>query len=365
MFNMLPLDVYYVTLRCSLCYNTDYMFKPRKLFTHKLTLMTTLKLRPIFASVWGLGISLALSLTSCEQSTVAPVESSAPATAEVDLDAALTFPLFAEYWGLLPEYQTADFGLVRAEDVPEGTNVVHLFVFDKNKNAQTGEWTITNRFGSSYDQPVQEEAIPDDILAGIRDIQSRGIAVVFSIFTPSIANEADADAFASACFDFTETWGLDGVEIDLEGVATSSYLLPALGNYFGRTSESGKILAVVDYNNLNITHIRNANTHLTYVNTMSYWNTSQTVSSVLNSYANAIGDPTRVLIGVGGGPGINAGQATPRGEEVAIAEWLRTNSPGSGMMNFIMDADYSLLDENGNVSRSMAYSEGIIAALKQ
>lgn len=313
-------------------------------------------------------VAFALFMTlfaSCEKENVALVESNSASDAEVtNLEAALTFPLFVEYWGLLPEYQIANFGLVKAEDVPNGTNIVHLFVFDKTKDATTGEWTITNRFGSSYADAIQEEEIPTDIMEGVRALQSRGIAVVFSTFTPNLTDQADAEAFASACYDFAETWGLDGIEIDLEGYATSAYLLPALGAHFGRTSESGKILAVVDYNNFNIQPIRNANQYLTYVSTMSYWNTSATVGNILNSYADAIGDASRVVIGVGGGPAINAGQATTRGEEIAIAEWLKTNSPGTGMMNFIMDADYALLDENGNVSRSMVYSQGIISALK-
>jgi len=316
---------------------------------------------------WAIASLLFFSLVSCKRENTNPegtILKLNSATA-VNVDLALTFPLFVEYWGLLPEYQMANFGLVRAEDVPEGTNVVHLFVFDKNKNTQTGEWTITNRFASTYAAPVQVEEIPADILEGIRAIQARGIAVVFSIFTPNVTSQADADAFALACYEFVQQWGLDGVEIDLEGYSTSSYLLPSLGAYFGRTANNNKILTVVDYSSRNTQHIGNARQYLDYVSTMSYWNTSQTVANTLSPYASAMGDPSRVLIGVGGGPAINPGQATPSGEEIAIAEWLKTNSPGTGMMNFIMDGNYADLDENGEISRSMTYSEGIINALKE
>ncbi|KGE13450.1 glycosyl hydrolase family 18 protein [Sphingobacterium deserti] len=306
-----------------------------------------------------IGVLGAASILSCKKETVY-TEPAQP----VANNFSLNYPLFAEYWGLLPEYQIANFGLVKAEDVPDGTNIVHLFVFDKHKDASTGAWVITNRFASSYEAKEQSEEIPADIVEGIRNIQSRGIAVIFSIFTPDVQNEQDADAFASACYEFTEKWQLDGVEIDLEGVPTTPFLIPALGKYFGPESGNNKILAVVDFSNHNLSFIRDGAQYLNYMNTMTYWNTSSTVASVLAPYAEAMGDAKKVLIGVGGGPAINPGQATPRGEEVKIAQWLKSNSPGTGMMNFIMDADYSTLDNAGNVSRSMQYSEGIINALK-
>lgn len=297
-----------------------------------------------------------VGLNSCEKSTMEPVD-------ETVTPGELKYPLFVEYWGVLPEYKIADFGLVKAEDVPEGTDIVHLFVFDKSKGSD-GTWKITNRFDSEYNMPIQKEEIPVTIVDGIRLIQDRGIRVIFSIFTPKVVDAQDADLFAKTCLAFTEKWKLDGVEIDLEGEPTSTHLLPALGKYFGPKANNGKILAVVDYNQYNISHIKNANQYLDYVNTMSYWNTSSEIAAVLKPYADAMGDAKKVLIGVGGGPAITPGQATPRGEEIKIAQWLKANSPGTGMMNFIMDADYAVKKTDGSISRSMAYSQGIIANLK-
>lgn len=268
-------------------------------------------------------------------------------------------PKFVEYWGVLPEYNFSNQGYVRGQDVPNGTNVVHIFVFDSRKTAN-GTWQITNRFINN----VQKPEIPQELLTEIRVMQQRGIKVIFSIFTPPLTGATDALAFATAARDFVNQWNLDGIEIDLEGHPTQPYMLPTLGTLFGPLSNSGKILTVVDYNNYNLTHIANANQFLDYMSTMSYWNTSANVSQVLAPYAAAMGDPKKVLIGVGGGPAINPGQATPRGEEKKIAEWLNQNSPGTGMMNFIMDADYNTKGPDGIITRDMGYSQGILSILK-
>jgi hypothetical protein len=112
--------------------------------------------------------------------------------------------------------------------------------------------------------------------------------------------------------DSLDFWKLDGLDLDLEygssHTANIDSALTALGKFVGPASKTGRILSVVDYNNYNTAQIKRSRQYIDYVMTMSYWNKATEVMRWVKSYGDAIGDPKNVLIGVGAGCAINAGQ---------------------------------------------------------
>ena len=99
--------------------------------------------------------------------------------------------------------------------------------------------------------------------------------------------------------------------------------------------------------------------------TMSYWNKAADVMKWVKSYGDGIGNRQNVLIGVGSGCAINAGQATVPGEELKIADTLKVSASGSGMMEFIFGCSYHNKDQSGNITKDVSYTTNIIQRLKK
>ncbi|SFW77064.1 EndoS/ChiA family endoglycosidase [Chitinophaga sancti] len=269
-------------------------------------------------------------------------------------------PLMVEYWGGCC-YDRNDVGPLDA--IPDSVDVVNIFTLGIGKTTD-GSWEFEHRGVSGYNDW-------NDVLTKAHALQKRGIRVVCTSFSGSMVNLTGAEAakMAGIVKDSLDKWQLDGVDLDLEysGATTKNIdsAVVALGKYLGPNSKTGRILSVVDYNNYNISQIKRTNKYIDYVMTMSYWNTSKQVLGIVKSYGAAIGDTKNVLIGVGQGCAINAGQATPAGEELKIADTLRIASPGSGMMEFVFGCSYHHTDASGHITKDISYTQNIIRHLKK
>ncbi|RFM31879.1 EndoS/ChiA family endoglycosidase [Chitinophaga silvisoli] len=269
-------------------------------------------------------------------------------------------PLMVEYWGGCC-YDRNDVGPLEA--IPDSVDVVNIFTLGIAKTTD-GSWEFEHRGVSGYNDW-------NDVLTKAHALQKRGIRIVCTSFSGNMVNLSGAEAakMAGIVKDSLDKWQLDGVDLDLEysGATTKNIdsAVIALGKYLGPDSKTGRILSVVDYNNYNINQIRRTNKYIDYVMTMSYWNTAKQVLNIVKSYGAAIGDTKNVLIGVGQGCAINAGQATPAGEERKIADTLRTASPGTGMMEFVFGCSYHHTDANGNITKDISYTQNIIRHLKK
>lgn len=281
----------------------------------------------------------------------------------VDVDTPNTLaarPLMVEYWGGCC-YDRNDVGPLDA--IPDSVDVVNIFTLGIGKTSD-GSWEFEHRGVSGYNDW-------NDVLTKAHALQKKGIRIVCTSFSGNMVNLSGTEAakMASIVKDSLDKWQLDGVDLDLEysGATTRNIdsAVIALGKYLGPDSKTGRILSVVDYNNYNIAQIKRTNKYIDYVMTMSYWNTAKQVRSIVKSYSAAIGDVKNVLIGVGQGCAITAGQATPTGEEVKIADTLRMAFPGSGMMEFVFGCSYHHKDANGNITKDVSYTQHIIRHLKQ
>ncbi|WP_343691354.1 glycosyl hydrolase family 18 protein [Chitinophaga sp.] len=269
-------------------------------------------------------------------------------------------PLMVEYWGGCC-YDRNDVGPLDA--IPDSVDVVNIFTLGIGKTTN-GSWEFEHRGVSGYNDW-------NDVLTKAHALQKKGIRIVCTSFSGNMVNLSGAEAAKMAAIvkDSLDKWQLDGVDLDLEysGATTKNIdsAVIALGKYLGPDSKTGRILSVVDYNNYNINQIKRTNKYIDYVMTMSYWNTAAQVLNIVKSYGAAIGNNRNVLIGVGQGCAITAGQATPAGQETKIADTLRTASPGSGMMEFVFGCSYHHKDANGNITKDISYTQQIIRHLKK
>jgi len=269
-------------------------------------------------------------------------------------------PLMVVYWGGCC-YDRNDVGPLDA--IPDSVDVVNIFTLGIGKTTD-GSWEFEHRGVSGYNDW-------NEVLTRAHALQKKGIRIVCTSFSGNMVNLTGAEAakMAGIVKDSLDKWQLDGVDLDLEysGATTRNIdsAVIALGKYLGPDAKTGRILSVVDYNNYNINQIKRTNKYIDYVMTMSYWNTSKQVLSIVKSYGAAIGNTRNVLIGVGQGCAITAGQATPAGEELKIADTLRTASPGSGMMEFVFGCSYHHKDANGNITKDISYTQHIIRHLKK
>jgi hypothetical protein len=268
-------------------------------------------------------------------------------------------PLLVEYWGGCC-YSRTDVGPLDA--LPDSVDVVNIFTLGIGKTS-TGDWEFEHRGVSGQNNW-------EDVLTIAHNLQKRGIRIVATSFAGGLVNLSGsaAAAMAQVVKDSLDKWQFDGVDLDLEYGNTRSANIDsgviALGKYLGPASQTGRILSVVDYNNYNRAQIIRSKQYIDYVMTMSYWNTASAVRTWIQSYGNAIGDTKNVLIGVGAGCAINAGQATPKGEELKIADTLRAAFPGTGMMEFVFGCNYHSKDQNGNITKDISYTTNIIKRLK-
>jgi hypothetical protein len=269
-------------------------------------------------------------------------------------------PVMVEYWGGCC-YNRSEVGPLDA--LPDGVDVVNIFTLGIGRTAEGG-WEFEHRGVSGQNEW-------SDVLTKAHALQQRGIRVVATSFAGSLIklSAAAADSMAKVVKDSLDKWKLDGIDLDLEyssgRTANIDSGIIALSKITGPVSNTGRILSVVDYNNYNTAQIKRSRQYLDYVQTMSYWNKATQIRSIIKSYSDAIGNPQNVLIGVGAGCAITAGQQTPAGEELKIADTLRTSFPGSGMMEFIFGCSYHNKDENGNITRDVSYTTNILGKLKQ
>ena len=293
---------------------------------------------------------------SCKKDTKGPVTNGPDTTVVTppkDTIKLLTKrPLLVEYWGGCC-YDRKDVGPLDA--IPDSVDVVNIFTMGIEKNT-AGKWEFEHRGVSGQNEW-------SDVLVKAHALQKRGIRVVATSFAGNLVklSGTEARAMAQMVKDSLDYWKLDGVDLDLEFGDVSSANIDsaviALGKYIGPASKTGRILSVVDYNNYNVAQIKRTKQYIDYVMTMSYWNKSTDVLKWVKSYGDAIGDPRNVLIGVGAGCAINAGQATPPGEELKIADTLRVASPGTGMMEFVFGCSY-------RNAKDVSYTTNIIKHLK-
>lgn len=300
---------------------------------------------------------------SCKRDTTGPGTNGPDTTGNPPKDTIKLLtkrPLLVEYWGGCC-YDRSSVGPLDA--IPDSVDVVNIFTLGIEKNT-AGTWEFEHRGVSGYNTW-------SEVLVTAHNLQKRGIRVVATSFAGNLVNlsGAEAAAMAKVVKDSLDKWKLDGVDLDLEyGNATTANIdsaVIALGKYMGPDSKTGRILSVVDYNNHNIAQIRRSKKYIDYVMTMSYWNKATDVLRWVRSYGDAIGDPKNVLIGVGAGCAINAGQATQAGQELKIADTLRTAAPGTGMMEFIFGCSYHTKDQNGNITKDITYTTNIIKHLKK
>ena len=269
-------------------------------------------------------------------------------------------PLMVEYWGGCC-YDRNDVGPLDA--IPDSVDVVNIFTLGIGKTPDGG-WEFEHRGVSGYNNWA-------DVLTIAHNLQKRGIRIVCTSFSGNMVNltGADAAAMAKVVKDSLDSWKLDGVDLDLEysGATTKNIdsAVIALGKYLGPDSRTGRLLSMVDYNNYNIDQIKRSAKYVDYVMTMSYWNKATQVMTWVKSYGAAIGDIKNVLIGVGQGCAINAGQATGAGEELKIADTLHASAPGAGMMEFIFGCSFNKKDANGNITKDVSYTQNIIRHLKK
>jgi hypothetical protein len=268
-------------------------------------------------------------------------------------------PLMVEYWGGCC-YDRNDVGPL--DGIPDSVDVVNIFTMGIEK--VNGSWQFEHR-------GVSGQNTWSDVLVLAHNLQKKGIRVLCTSFAGNLVKLSGADAatMAKMVKDSLDYWKLDGVDLDMEfGNVTSANIdsaVIALGKYIGPDSKTGRILSVVDYNNYNVAQIKRSKKYIDYVMTMSYWNKATEVMKWVKSYGDAIGDPKNVLIGVGAGCAINAGQATPAGQELKIADTLHVASPGTGMMEFIFGCNYHSKDGNGIVTKDVSYTTNIIRHLKK
>lgn len=309
-------------------------------------------------STWLLAIITFLIMQgACKKDTVrnnTPDRPDTPIVDEPDTTAVVPAkPLMVEYWGGCC-YDRNDVGPLEA--IPDSVDVVNIFTLGIGKT-DAGTWEFEHRGVSGYNDWNQ-------VLINAHNLRKKGIKIVCTTFPGSIVglSAADAAVMAGVVKDSLDKWQLDGVDLDLEygNVRTKNIdsAIIALGKFFGPHSKTGRILSVVDYNNYNTGQITRSKAYIDYVMTMSYWNTAAQVRNILTSYGNAIGDTKKVLIGVGQGCAINAGQATRPGEELKIADTLRTNFAGSGMMEFVFGCSY-------HNNKDISYTQNIIRHLKR
>ncbi|QHS63181.1 EndoS/ChiA family endoglycosidase [Chitinophaga agri] len=269
-------------------------------------------------------------------------------------------PVMVVYWGGCC-YDRSGVGPLDA--MPDGVDVVNIFTLGIGRTPEGG-WEFEHRGVSGQNEW-------NDVLTKAHALQQRGIRIVATSFAGSLVklSKAAADSMAKVVNDSLTLWKLDGVDLDLEYSTGRSAVIDsgiiALSKYAGPASNTGRILSVVDYNSYNAAQIKRSRQYLDYVQTMSYWNKAAQVRSIIKSYSDAIGHPQNVLIGVGAGCAITAGQQTPAGEELKIADTLRTSFAGSGMMEFIFGCSYHNKDQSGNITKDVSYTTNIISRLKQ
>ncbi|SFD61241.1 Glycosyl hydrolases family 18 [Chitinophaga sp. CF118] len=304
-------------------------------------------------------VALLIFSISCKRDDTPP-GTNGPDTTVTPVKLLTKRPLLVEYWGGCC-YDRSSVGPLDA--IPDSVDVVNIFTLGIGKTT-AGGWEFEHRGVSGQNNW-------SDVLTLAHNLQKRGIRVVGTSFAGNLVNLSgtEAAAMAKVVKDSLDNWQLDGVDLDLEyGNVTSANIdsgIIALAKYIGPDSKTGRLLSVVDYNNRNIAQIRRSKKYIDYVMTMSYWNTAANVMTWIKSYGDAIGDTKNVLIGVGAGCAINAGQATPPGQELKIADTLRKAAPGSGMMEFIFGCSYHNKDQNGNITKDISYTTKIIEHLKK
>ncbi|PSL30904.1 EndoS/ChiA family endoglycosidase [Chitinophaga ginsengisoli] len=269
-------------------------------------------------------------------------------------------PIMVDYWGGCC-YDRSTVGPLDA--MPDGVDVVNIFTLGIGRTA-AGGWEFEHRGVSGQNEW-------SDVLTKAHALQKRGIRIVATSFAGGLVklSSAAADSMAKIVRDSLDKWKFDGIDLDLEygNVRTANIdsSIIALSKYVGPVSKTGRILSVVDYNNYNLEQIKRSKQYIDYVMTMSYWNKAADVMKWVKSYGDGIGNRQNVLIGVGAGCAINAGQATIPGEELKIADTLKVSAPGSGMMEFIFGCSYHNKDQGGNITKDVSYTTNIIQRLKK
>ena len=198
--------------------------------------------------------------------------------------------------------------------------------------------------------------VPDSIWAVIRDgeakaLQQQGIKVLLSIMNNveqqlgwSTLTDVQSTQFASAVADFLQASGLDGIDIDDEGLG----YMPSPSQFYQTVSQIRQRLPTILLSNAvydsqdweKYSQYPDLITKVNYCCTMAY---SDSFSSIVGNvqYFQQAGIPlSRLCAGVQAGPAntpCDNGQFTSMATAQQVAEWARTNAMGMMLFTFSQD----------------------------
>lgn len=252
-------------------------------------------------------------------------------------------PMFIAYWlGYANQKMTI-------EELPDGIDVINLFLINLDPDKTLQNLFLTSN-GMSW----------EDILAGVRIQQRRGVRVLASIVSavhPKICwnTIADPNTFAANVYDLVvNTWGLDGIDIDPEmggDVPNDTFIkvIRALSKYFGPKSSTGKTMSYITYQYYSDEQLlKQCNAFFDYVALAGYLWDMETMINQFELYAGLVSSK-KLLFGIQ--PGLH--QSTSLMEAIQLSQWQPDNGLKGGMMLF-----------NINIDKEFSYTNQLITSLK-
>lgn len=252
-------------------------------------------------------------------------------------------PMFIAYWlGYANEK-------MMIEALPHGIDVINLFLLNLDPDKTLQHIFLTSD-GMSW----------ENILAGVRVQQSRGVKVLASIVTavhPKVCwnTIADPKTFAANLYELVvNVWGLDGIDIDPEmgmDVPNDTFIkvVRELSEYFGPRSTTGKTMSYMAYQYYADEQLlKHCNVLFDYISLTGYLWDMETMINQFELYAGLVGSK-KLLFGVQ--PGRH--QFTSLAEAIELSKWQPDNGLKGGMMLF-----------NINIDKDLNYTNQLLTALK-
>lgn len=214
------------------------------------------------------------------------------------------------------------------EDTPAGVTHVALAF------AVTGP--TPNGDGITIDFLTQDHS-EDEIRAGAKALQARGIKVLMSINGnpdwdghPGGWTNLDAPAFAANVTALAITdWGLDGVDLDNEADQVPGEDFVAVVQALRSAMGPELLLTLPVYQPWRDGYLSQVKDDISFVSTMAYWNGLDGQIELYNQYAGLVGEQ-KVAMGVANAA--NPGQDTPFDQVPSIAAWNPSGASKAGVM---------------------------------
>jgi hypothetical protein len=180
----------------------------------------------------------------------------------------------------------------------------------------------------------------ETIQGWIKEVRANGTKVLFSINSQQLGAIKNPEAFAQNVAQNAAAWGVDGIDFDFEPPYTPNTLIEVVQNI--RTAMGNNALLTAPIYSAWLGYLDFLGTlaeNLDYLTTMDYTpypGFSQTIS-LYNTYASAIGNPSKLGIGISCMEPPN--NFTPLNDVIELCRWEPSQGTKQGAMLYTFSYD--------------------------